>query len=121
MIATDATRGHNHRLRSQGKLTHHHARTLHPTLSCIRLQYLTMHTINRAITGGEFCDAVPEAQHDPTLLHARSYTTHKWLDHTRTSPPGDMKTGHRIAVPRCQIATALSPLHNGEDANTLPM
>ena len=119
VIAADAARGHDDRLRAQRERSREAPRARLPALRIVGFEQVALHAIDGAAGPGQRRDAVAEAQRDEPALRGRAHAAHERLEHARPGAPGDMEARHRVAVSGRQIAAALGPADDRENLQAL--
>ena len=117
VVGADAARRHEHGLGAQLEITHHLPRARGPALQPRRRQKLAGHPLHRPRPHGKPGDAVAEAHRDQARVKSALEVGDEGLDHARSSAPGDVEAGHRVAVADSQVAAALCPLDGREPAD----
>src|ERR1700712_5601551 len=62
---------------------------------------------------------MPVADLDPAASDGLEHAADEGLDDAGAGAPGDVEAGDGVAVARGGVATALGPLHDGEEAHAL--
>src|ERR1700682_3994618 len=93
----------------------------HPPLGGAGFQHLSLNTVHDSAAYRESRDAMAKTQTHQSLLLPLTYAPHKGFNDPWPRSPRDMKARDRVAMPGGKIPTTLSPLHDGEEANTLRM
>ena len=119
VIAADAARRDDDRLRAERERAGEPARACDAALHVARLEHVAVHAVDRAAGFRQRRHAMAEAErHEPALL-GLAHAPHERLDHARSGAPGDMKARHRIAVPGREISAALGPADDRENLQAL--
>ena len=109
VIAADAARGDDHRLRPQGELAGGDARTGNAAFHGGRLKDHAAHAVDGAVGGRERIDAVAETEFQLAARLRLARAALERLDDAGTGAPGNVEARHRIAVAHRVIAAALGP------------
>src|SRR5947208_3401210 len=119
MVAADAARRDDHRLRAQCERAHHAARTRYAARGVACLQHLALDAIDDAAGPAQSRDAITKTECDEAAALRVPHAAHERLEHARPGPPCHMKPRHRIDVTACQIAAALRPADDRENSQAL--
>ena len=120
VIAADAARGDDDRLRAQRERAGEAARARHaraPHCSASSTSPCTPSTAPPVLVS-DVTRWRKRNDTSPRLLR-RAHAPHERLDHARPGAPGDMKARHRVAVAGRQISAALGPADDRENLQAL--
>ena len=119
VIAADAARRDDDRLRAQRERSSEAPRARLPAFRIVGFEHVALHAVDRAGGPGERRDAMAEAERDEPALLGRAHAAQERREHARPGAPGDVEARHRVAVAGRKITAALGPADHGEDLQAL--
>src|SRR5829696_4201827 len=119
LVAADATRADDHRLRPQRELTGDRTRAGPPTSDVARLKDLTVDAVDHAVGRVQPGHPMPEAQGNEALCLGLAHAPDERLQDTGTGPPHDVEPRYGVTVSGCPVAPAFGPAHDGKKPHTL--